>query len=238
MTAPPLRRPILSDQFWGDVTFIHWPVDPHRVAHLFPPHTRPDVFSDGRTYVGLLPFAVRHTTLGSSLPLPYLGRFAETNIRLYSTDDAGRHGVLFLSLECERLAVAAVTRTTLGLSYTWAKMRLTRRDDVVSYRSVRRWPDGGLRCDVTVRVGDEVAPSPLDVWLTARWGAHTRSAGRTWWVPNEHEAWPLRAAEVLTLDQDLLAASGVAAADDRIASLFSPGVRARFGRPTRVDGPA
>ena len=99
VTAPPLSRPVLFDQFWADLTFVHWPVDPESVAHLFPRGTRPDVFADGLTYVALVPFVMRHTALGTSLRLPYFGSFAETNIRLYSIDDAGRHGVLFRSLE-------------------------------------------------------------------------------------------------------------------------------------------
>jgi uncharacterized protein YqjF (DUF2071 family) len=80
-----------------------------------------------------------------------------------------------------------------------------------------------------------VEPTPLEVWLTARWGAHTRKAGRTWWVPNEHEPWPLRAAEIIELDGDLLVASNVPPAGARLRTLFSPGVRARFGRPTLVQ---
>ncbi len=51
------------------------------------------MFFDGLTYVALVPFAMRHTAVGTSLRLPYFGSFAETNVRLYSVDDAGRHGV-------------------------------------------------------------------------------------------------------------------------------------------------
>ncbi len=75
---------------------------------------------------------------------------------------------------------------------------------------------------------------PLEVWLTARWGAHTRKAGRTWWMPNEHGAWPLRSAEILELDDELVSAAGVEPAGDPMRALFSPGVHARFGRPTQV----
>jgi uncharacterized protein YqjF (DUF2071 family) len=50
-------------------------------------------------------------------------------------------------------------------------------------------------------------------------------------VPNEHEPWSLRAAELVDLDGDLLAASGVRTAGDPLRILYSPGVRARFGRP-------
>ena len=77
-------------------------------------------------------------------------------------------------------------------------------------------------------------PTPLEIWLTARWGAHTRKAGRTWWVPNEHGPWPFQSAEILELDDDLVAAGGVTVAGDRLRALFSPGVHARFGRPSRV----
>lgn len=234
MIAPPLPRPVLFDQFWGDLTFVHWAVDPERIAHLFPVGTRPDVFSDGLTYAALVPFVMGHTALGTSLRLPYIGRFAETNIRLYSIDDAGRHGVFFRSLETERLAVVGLIRATMGVPYTWAKMRVTKRDGEILYSSVRRWPDRGLLSTVRVRIGDEIAPTPLEVWLTARWGAHTRKAGRTWWVPNEHGRWPLREAQIVDLDDDLLAAGGVTAAGEPIRALFSPGVHARFGKPSRV----
>ncbi|ABM12597.1 YqjF family protein [Mycolicibacterium vanbaalenii] len=232
--APPLPRPVLFDQFWADLTFLHWPVDPGGVAHLFPPGTRPDVFADGLTYVGLVPFVMRHTKLGTRWPLPYFGAFAETNVRLYSVDDAGRHGVLFRSLETQRLAVVAVTRVGLGVPYTWAEMRVTRSGDRLRYASVRRWPDRGLRSHVAVTVGGVVAPTPLEVWLTARWGAHTRKAGRTWWVPNEHVTWPLHSAEVDELDDDLVAAAGIACAGPMLRPVFSPGVHARFGRPASV----
>ena len=106
--------------------------------------------------------------------------------------------------------------------------------DRITYDSVRRWPHRGLRSRLVIEVGEPVEPTPLEVWLTARWGAHTRKAGRTWWVPNEHEPLPLRAADVVDLDGELLAASGVPTAGERLRVLYSPGVRARFGRPSVV----
>lgn len=112
---------------------------------------------------------------------------------------------------------------------------MSRSGDQVTYYSVRRWPRRGLTSRLTIRVGDVVEPTPLEVWLTARWGAHTRKAGRTWWVPDEHEPWSLRAAGIVELDDDLLAAGGVPPAGERLRALFSPGVRARFGRPTLVQ---
>lgn len=232
--APPLCGPVTFDQRWRDLTFIHWPVRPDTVEAMYPPGTRPDVFVDGMTYVGLVPFVMESTKVGSALPLPYFGSFPETNVRLYSVDDSGRHGVLFRSLETSRLAVVPVIRAGLGVPYTWARMRMNRHGDRVTYHSVRRWPRRGLRSRIEVAIGGPVEPTPLEIWLTARWGAHTRKAGRTWWVPNEHQTWPLHAADIVELDDELVAASMVRPAGDRLRALFSPGVRTRFGRRSVV----
>jgi uncharacterized protein YqjF (DUF2071 family) len=229
VTPPPQRGPVTFDQCWGELTFVHWPVRPESVAHLYPPGTRPDVFADGMTYVALVPFVMSSTKLGTALPLPYFGRFLETNVRLYSIDDAGR------SLETARLAVVPVVRIGLGVPYTWARMRMTRQGDHITYDSVRRWPRRGLRSRLTIAIGDVVEPTPLEIWLTARWGAHTRTGGRTWWVPNEHGPWPLHAADVVELSDELVQASLVRPAGDRLRALFSPGVRTRFGRPCLVQ---
>jgi uncharacterized protein YqjF (DUF2071 family) len=230
VTPPPLRGPVTFDKCWRDLTFIHWPVRPDTVERMYPPGTRPDVFADGMTYVGLIPLVIGSTKVGSALPLPYFGSFPETNVRLYSVDDSGRHGVLFRSLETARLAVVPVTRVGLGVPHTWARMRTNRHGDRITYDSVRRWPRRGLHNRIEVAIGAPVEPTPLEIWLTGRWGAHTRTAGHTWWIPNEHETWPLRAADILELDDELVAASMVRPADERLRALFSPGVRTRFGR--------
>ena len=50
---------------------------------------------------------------------------------------------------------------------------------------------------------------PLADFLTARWGLHTRRFGRTFFLPNNHERWPLVTADLLSLDDDLLATAGL-----------------------------
>lgn len=235
VAAPPLRGRVWFDQSWLDLTFVHWPVRPADVAHLYPAGSRPDVFpADGMTYVGLVPFRMGYTKVGAGPAMPYFGAFAETNVRLYSVDDAGRHGVLFRSLETARLAVVPAIRATMGIPYTWARMRITRTSEVITYDSVRRWPQRGLRSRVAVRPGETVEPTALETWLTARWGAHTRKAGRTWWVPNQHESWQLQSAQVVDLDDELVAAAGVRTAGEPLRVLYSPGMRTQFGRPIVV----
>ena len=91
-----------------------------------------------------------------------------------------------------------------------------------------------MRSRVVLRVGDAVEPTDLETWLTARWGLHTRWGGRTWWVPIEHAAWPLHAAEVLELDDELVADAGAVPVGPPLRALVSPGVRTVFGLPRPV----
>jgi len=233
--APPLRGRVLFDQRWTDLAFLHWPVDPDLVARFLPAGVEPDVI-DGVTYVGLIPFHMRAAGAGRGHPAPYLGDFLETNVRLYSVDAAGRHGVVFRSLEASRLVTVLAARWGYRLPYVWSRMRVERDGDTWVWSSRRRWPDRGLQTRLAVRVGAPLDdPTPLDVWLTARWGLHHRVAGRTIWTPNEHIAWPLCAAELLEISDELVTAAGIRVdGPPPVPTRFSSGVRTVFGWPRPI----
>ncbi|HEX9998921.1 MAG TPA: DUF2071 domain-containing protein [Actinoplanes sp.] len=229
-TARLVRRRVLV-QRWADLTFLHWPVDPARVAPLLPAGTVPDTV-DGVTYVGLIGFRLEGFGFLGGPGVPYLGTFCETNVRLYSVDAAGRRAVVFRSLEAERLVPVLTARVSLRLPYMWARMRLTREGDVLTYTSRRRWPRPTRPAvnRMSVRIGPEITdPTPLEHFLTARWGLHTRAWGRTRHLSNEHPRWPLHRAELLTLDDTLVAAAGIAVTGPPPNVLYSPGVDVTFG---------
>lgn len=229
--APPVPGPVMFDQRWESVFFLHWPVDPSDVAPFMPPGVRPDEF-DGATYVALVPFRMSGAGLGRGHPMPWWGTFVECNVRLYSVDDEGNHGVVFRSLEASRLVTALAARWGYQLPYTWALMSVRQRGDHWWWRSERRHPRGGGSLTLEARVGEPVEPTDLEVFLTARWGLHSHAAGRTWWTPNEHAPWPLHTAEVLHLDEDLVHRAGFdAQAESMLRPLFSPGVYTTFGFP-------
>jgi uncharacterized protein YqjF (DUF2071 family) len=237
-TAPRDAGRTLFTQCWRDVAFLHWAVDPARVAPLLPPGTRPDVL-DGVTYVGLVPFRMRRIGIGGTPGLPWVGSFLETNIRLYSVDERGRRGVVFRSLEAERLPTVLVARWLARLPYTWARMRLERDGDRLTYTSRRRWPTPrGAASRVELRVGPRlVEPDPLAAFLTGRWGLHQQAFGRTRYWPNEHPAWPLHEAELLDWSDDLAAAAGLTVSGPPDSVLFSSGVDVRFGPRVGERGP-
>ena len=141
---------------------------------------------------------------------------------------------MFCSLDAARLLPALLGRAAVRLPYQWSGMRVRRRGDVISYASRRRWPRPGARLQLALRVSERLdRPSDLEHFLTARWGLHTAwYRGRVRYLPNEHPRWPLHAATLVCLEEDLLATAGLPAPAGEPASvLYSPGVAVRMGAP-------
>jgi uncharacterized protein len=226
--APILPWPRMFRQRWLNLSFLHWAVEPASIAHLYPAGTEPDTF-EGSSFVGVVPFQ-----------MSLYGTFLETNIRLYSVDATGRRGVYFLSLDTNRLAMVAAGRCAFGVPYRWAGMAYRENADRRVYTSTLRWPAVTASSSIEVRVADSLTCGPLEHFLTARWGAHTVRARRTWYVPNEHPVWALRRAELLDFSDDgLLASVGLGELSTRPPDhvAFSDGVPARFGLPVRSTTP-
>ena len=230
--ARPVRWPLLTLE-WRDLTFLHWPVDAVAAGRLMPPGAVPDLH-DGVSYVGLVAFRMYRVGWLGLPGLPYLGSFPETNVRLYSVGPDGRRGVVFRSLDAARLLPLLTARASFRLPYQWSLMRVRQQGDLVSYASQRRWPRPGPRLRLRVRAGERIAePSPLEHFLTARWGLHvTWYGGRTIYLPNEHPPWPLHRATLLHLEENLISAAGLPAPrSGPVSVLFSPGVPVHLGIP-------
>ncbi|MEJ7833768.1 MAG: DUF2071 domain-containing protein [Nocardioides sp.] len=239
--GPPLPNRQIMGQWWRDITFLHWRVPPERVVPLMPRGVTPDVY-DGSAWVGLIPFRMVGGSIGRRGPIPWLGTFCETNVRLYSIDAAGRRGVVFRSLEAERLLVVTGARIGFNVPYQWARMRMEPQalgeDPAHAHLTytTRRRGRAGVGGRISIEVGAPVPePTELDHFLTARFGLHTTILGRPAWVPNSHGPWPLRRARLLDLEDSLVAAAGLpgvtGSAPDSV--LFSSGVHTVFGLPRR-----
>src|SRR6185369_4436082 len=131
-----------------------------------------------------------------------------------------------------RLLAVLAAQATFSLPYQWSRTRLSREGE--AYAASTRRVGGGPGATFRARIGAAVETTPLGDFLTARWGMFTRRGGRTLFVPNEHPPWELRSAELLALDDELLAAAGLPglAANPPDSVLYSPGVTTRFGRPS------
>jgi uncharacterized protein YqjF (DUF2071 family) len=203
-----------------------------------PRGVRPDTL-DGVTYVGLIPFRMVGAGISRGPGVPWFGSFLETNVRLYSVDETGRRGIVFLSLDADRAAVVVGARAAFGLPYRWARMGHQASNDVHSYDARLRRRGSRVESHVVIRAGERRRSTELDDFVSARWGLHVRWWGRTLYVPNRHEVWPVHDAEVLSLDDGLMASVGLpdlaTRPPDHVA--FSPGVRTEFGFPGDASHP-
>jgi uncharacterized protein YqjF (DUF2071 family) len=226
--APRPVRPVVLRQRWRDVVFLHWTVDPALAAPLLPDGTRPDVL-DGRTFVGVVGLENSRTRVLGGPPLPWLGRYAQVNVRLYSVDDEGRRGVAFLEQHADRLLPTVAARTLLGLPYAWHRVRLERVGNRRTY--LVGTPSAPRAARIDLHPGPRREPDELELFLTARWGLHSRLAGRTVYAGLEHEPWRLHRAVLLEFSGNLLAAAGLPGVSGPPESvLWSPGLDdARLG---------
>ncbi|HYH77875.1 MAG TPA: DUF2071 domain-containing protein, partial [Arthrobacter sp.] len=212
-----------------DAVFLHWRTPESTAAAFMPPGVVPDTF-DGSSWVGLIGFRMRQAGLGRGPAIPFFGDFNEINVRLYSREPDGTRGVVFLSLDANRLAVVLAARAA-GIPYVWSRADFHSSPvDTSTGYSVRRYGKGARSDFAAVPDPTSVARDPLSIHLTARFGLHTRFGGRTHYVPNTHPEWPLYRAEVTMLDDELVAAAGIRVSGPPESVLFSPGVRAQFGR--------
>ncbi len=204
----------------SDVVFLHWRYEPDEVRPLLAPGTAPDTW-DEAAYIGLVAFRMRS-----------YGEFLEFNVRTYSVDEQGRRGVVFLTMEADRLPWVVAARAA-GLPYRWSRMSLSQDVHVLDYRSARRWPgptDLGTR--IRVRVGEPIEGDAFDHFLTARWRLHHRVPVVTVTARLTHNRWPLHAADLVDLRDELVATTGLPAPTaPPVSVLYSPGVRGRLGLP-------
>jgi hypothetical protein len=118
--------------------------------------------------------------------------------------------VVFLTMEADHLPWVLAARAA-RLPYRWSRIGLVRDLHDIDYRSTRRWPGPiGIGTHIRLRVGPPTPGNALDHFLTARWRLHHRVGATTVTAQLAHNPWPLHAAELLGLDDNLIEATGLA----------------------------
>ena len=233
----PVRRAVMK-QGWYDLAYIHFRYSVEEVARILPDGLEVDV-CDGSAWVGLIPFSMRGIGVPGLPAVPYLGTFPEVNVRTYVRRN-GVPGVWFCSLDINRLLPTIVARTTYTLPYCFGRASNKRVGDELITTVERRWPRGEAHTKIRLIIGEPiVAPSPLEVFLSARWGLYTTTRRRNLrYAPISHEPWRLQRAEIISLDDSLIEAAGFAAPNVAVNGephvMFSGGVPVRVGLPRRA----
>jgi hypothetical protein len=118
-------------------------------------------------------------------------------------------------------------------------MSVDRAGNELRYRSRRRMPGRpGASCDVVAEFGPSLPDAEagdLALFLTARYRLYSTVAGRLVTAVAEHPPWPLRAARLRHVRQDLLQAAGFPEPSGDPIVHASEGVRVRIAMWQRAD---
>ncbi|MEM8946301.1 MAG: DUF2071 domain-containing protein [Planctomycetota bacterium] len=206
----PTRRPKgkpVGYQSWRSLLFMHWPVPVEQLRPLVPSSLELDLH-EGIAYVGLVPFAMFHVRPWWA-PKSLGFNFLETNVRTYVTVD-GRPGVYFFSLDAASRIGVWTARTFWGLPYFYASMKMRQIDDMRCYRSVRTV--GNRHHEVSCRVGELLpasGPTSLEFFFLERYLLFLQRRDTLYCGQVHHSPYPAHLAEILNLDDQLLAAAGL-----------------------------
>jgi hypothetical protein len=228
IVRPDVRVPVLR-QAWRTVSFVHWRYPVLSLQSLLPPGLVAEEY-DGSGWLTLTPLWMRDVRLPGIPAVPGLSTFAETNLRTYVRGPGGEPGLWFFSLDAARTWVTIGARLALGAPYFRAALAIEDGDGI-RYTGTRK---GRSRVAYRLHVqpGPKIGASALDLWLTHRWRAYTRHAGRLLEIPVRHTPWSLRTALVTMLDESLTTAAGLLPPGDVALAHYSAGVAGvAFGVP-------
>jgi len=223
-----------------DVLFVHWPLDTGVVESRVPDALDVATF-DGSAWVSALAIEVRGFGPGPiRLPRRLERGLPQLVFRTYVTLD-GQPGVYFLSLDTGARLPATVGRRAFGIPIHRASMRITRRNETVTFRSRRDGDPPALFRARYRPTGEPYRAEPdsfesfgierFRFFLPAdedrRVGAGRRSDGRVRVGELGRKPWDLREVDATIRPNGLFEAAGLPAPTADPVVHYSPGFEMR-----------
>jgi uncharacterized protein len=215
----PARSPLMRMR-WLNLAFIHWPVPVELLRSFVPTGLEIETFS-GQAWVGLVPFSMRDV-LPAAVPrwpglsdIPAISAFHECNVRTYvhPVNEPDQPGIWFFSLDAASRAAVWGARRFFHLPYYYSRISLGRTSREVEYAVDRiDFPRATMRCHWTIENAmPQSQPGDLEYFLTERlmlFSADQR--GNLHRCRIRHDRWMLRKSRLLSLNDSLLRAAGIA----------------------------
>lgn len=209
----PPGAPVMR-QTWARLLFLHWRIEPERVQRTLPPGLTVDV-CDKAAWVGVVPFFMRRVRRAGWPAIPVWSDFLELNVRTYVHDAAGRPGVWFYSLDCNRRLAVWGARRFFHLPYEHAGMKAdVEPDGWTNYAATRQGCEEESRFRYR-QLGEagETEPGTLGFFLVERYAlyAHAARRGRLFRGRVAHRPYRIAAADVPCWSDVALRQAGFAA---------------------------
>ena len=112
------QRPHSFIQQWRYLSFLHWEVDPVRLAPYIPEGLELDIFEE-KAYIGTIPFMMTGVRPRLALSVPGISTFPEFNIGTY-VKQGGKTDVFFITLDAQSRVTCMYAPYAYGLSYRYA----------------------------------------------------------------------------------------------------------------------
>ena len=209
----PTETPLLR-QDWSELLFLHWPVPAELIQAHLPPRLRADIH-DGTAWIAVVPFQMSKVRTRISPPVPGTSTFLELNVRTYVHLD-GVPGVWFFSLDATSPLAVWVARTFFNLPYLRATMRLEQPSAELRQFTATRTHGGAPAATLraTWKLGAPLPPAEpgtLAFFLTERYCLYASNKAQTKLYRGRvaHAPWPLRTAQVLHYESNLLEGHGL-----------------------------
>ena len=203
----PPGRPVMF-QTWRDLLFLHWRVRADLVTARLPRGLELDTYQ-GSSWIGIVPFFMRHVRPSGLPPLPLLSNFLELNLRTYVRDRQGRPGVWFFSLDANQPVAVLVARLAFALNYRLRTMTARHgRNNWIFYecRSVPRSVFQRYRYRATGR-SRPANPGSLEFFLLERYRLFAERnerilSGRVYHVPYEFTSAEIEPVDARVFDSN------------------------------------
>ena len=214
MRERPAGWPIMY-QNWGKLLFMHWRIDEKLLRPLIPPPLEIDTY-DGSAWIAVVPFTMWGIRASFLPPIPGTSTFHELNVRTY-VHHRGVPGVLFLSLDAASRFAVWGARTFYHLPYFNAHMSLNQANNEIDYSSTRRDASrdnrgAAAQLNCAWRICEplpQTVPDSLEFFLTERYALDTVHNGMLYRARIHHHPWPLRTAELTSLNSSMIEAQGL-----------------------------
>jgi uncharacterized protein YqjF (DUF2071 family) len=224
-------------QNWGKLLFMHWPIDAALLRPLVPKQLEIDTFN-GQAWIGVIPFTMWGIRASLLPPIPGTRAFHELNLRTY-VHHKGIPGVWFFSLDAANKLAVWAARKLYHLPYFYAGMSLTQMGKTITYSSARRdrhGPPAELQAGWTI--GEELPQSTagsLEFFLTERYCLYSEHEGRLYRARIHHPPWPLRKANLLSINSSMIESLGLPAPPDDPLIHYAEELKVHIWRIRRVE---
>ncbi len=181
-------RPYSLVQEWKNLTFMHWEVDPEKLARYIPEGLEMDLF-EGKAFIGTIPFMMTNVRPRLAFTMPGISTFPEVNIRTY-VKRGEKGGVLFLTLEAQSFVTCTYAPRAYGLPYKYSKGRIEAREGEYIWETSRKGGTHKLvgKCEWE-KQEDGALPDTLEEFLFERYCLYTVHRGKLCIAHTQHEPW-------------------------------------------------